>query len=425
MLEVCDDEQARGTEREEQAPLTEGETALERAPLLEDYWAGRGAFESSTEGLITEYPTQGQRDTLVQFLTRQLCEVGTNSTQRAAAHYIIGNINDDGLLEASIPEISGALGVSVEDAASALELVQQFEPAGIGARSSQEALLLQLERQGRHEGLAVRIVAQHLTRLGARRFSEIAQIEGVSVHQVREVFTLLRSLNPFPARGMFDDEDRGVTPEISIVKVGKSYVVVPREEVSHRLRVSGYYRALAQGPAALDRQARGYLQARIRGANWFIRCLYQRETTIRKIAEVIARIQGHFFDCGVEALRPMVLRDIAHELDLHESTISRAIADKYLSTPLGVFEFKFFFTPRIKTSRGEISTTTIRERLKSFIRSEDPTAPLSDQALAELLAQAEVRISRRTVTKYRESMGIPPSGLRREYTANSIDGDAA
>ncbi|NDC38039.1 MAG: RNA polymerase sigma-54 factor [Proteobacteria bacterium] len=325
------------------------------------------------------------------------------------------------MLEVSLEEIAVFASVSLQEATDALELVQKLEPAGVGARSMQESLWLQLERLGKHEELPGRLVQRHLAQLASHKFAEIAQREGVTLAEVRAALLVIRSLRPYPARGLFEGECQAVVPEVSIEKIGEGYVVIPRGELNPRLRVSSYYRTLVQSGAGLDRESRGYLSARLRGAAWFIRCIHQREVTIRKIAEVIARTQRHFLDFGFEALRPMVLRDVARELSLHESTISRAIAEKYLTTPQGIFEFKFFFTPRIKTARGEISTTTIRERLRNFIRTEDPQAPLSDQALAELLAQAEVRISRRTVTKYREALGIPPSALRKECAMNATE----
>lgn len=416
LLELDDEELvAPAPERGQDAlvaePGAEDSTSPQAEPL-EHIPEGESPYESSGDDRAEFATQQGQQRSLLQSLLQQLGESDATGPQRRAALQIIGNINDDGYLEVDIAQVSLAAQVSTHEAEQALAIVQQFEPAGIGARSLQETLLLQLERVGAHEGLAGTLVRRHLEAVSARRISEIVMIEGVPSAAVQRAIAFIRTLNPFPARGLFEDEQSIAIPEVTITKVAGRYEVLPRGEGSQRLRVSGYYRTLAQSAEALDRESRGYLNARIRGATWFIRCLYQREATIRKIAEVIARTQGHFFDHGFEALRPMVLRDVAQQVSLHESTISRAIADKYVSTPQGVFEFKFFFTPRIKTARGEISTTTIRERLRGFIRNEDPAAPFSDQALAELLARSQVRISRRTVTKYRESLGIPPSALR-------------
>jgi RNA polymerase sigma-54 factor len=360
-----------------------------------------------------DYPGMVSAETLQASLSRQLAELDLTAAERAAAEWIIGNIDEDGLLDGSLVEHVDKSGFTISQLECALLVVQGLEPSGIGASSATEALLIQIARLGVQDGLASRVVQYHLHLLATRRFADIARIERVSLNEVGAACSLICSLRPFPARGLYCETSPNIVPDLSIRKVGEDYVVVPSGEGAPKLRISRVYRELAANDSQVDRPVRAYLRARIKGANWFIRCLYQREQTIRKIAEVIAITQRAFFERGLEQLRPMALREIAPAVGVHESTVSRAIANKYIDTPRGVYEFKFFLTPRIRTELGDLSTSTIRERLRGMIQSEDRGSPLSDQQLAQQLASERMRISRRTVTKYRESLGIPPSAVRR------------
>lgn len=362
----------------------------------------------------SDYRAVISTETLQASLSRQLAELDLTAAERAAGGWIIGNLDEDGLLDGQLVEHAERSGFTMSQLESALLVVQGLEPAGIGATSVEEALLIQLARLGTEDGLAARLVEQHLRLLATRRFSDIARIEQVTVEEVVAAFNLIISLRPFPARGLYCEAAQSIVPDLSIRKIGEDYIVLPSGEGAPKLRISRVYQELAANDSKLERSARIYLQARIKGANWFIRCLYQREQTIRKIAEVIADTQRAFFDRGLEHLRPMALREIAPAVGVHESTVSRAIANKYIDTPRGVYDFKFFLTPRIRTELGELSTSTIRERLRALIESEDRATPLSDQRLAQQLASERMRISRRTVTKYRESLGIPPSAVRKD-----------
>jgi RNA polymerase sigma-54 factor len=295
-----------------------------------------------------------------------------------------------------------------------LERVQAFDPAGVGARSLSECLLIQLGQAGLGDSLAAVLVRDHMSALEARRFDKLSRELKVSLSDIAEATKTIATLEPKPGRDFGDGDIRYVTPDVYIHKVGDELVVTLNDEGLPRLRVSQFYRrVLGQGEAS---EAKGYIQDKMRAAAWLIKSIHQRQRTLYMVTQSIIKFQREFFEHGVSHLRPLVLKDVANDIGMHESTVSRATANKYAHTPQGIFELKYFFTSSLRSSDGEdVSAESVRKKIREIIGSEDPRRPYSDQSIAERLAKDSIDIARRTVAKYRELMGILPSSKRKQF----------
>jgi RNA polymerase sigma-54 factor len=328
---------------------------------------------------------------------------------------IIGNLNDDGYLEHELEAVAAELGVELAFAESVLRRVQLFDPVGVAARSLSECLLVQMRVAKVENPLALRIAERHLDLLQRKDYRGIARAEESSVEEVAVAARLIGSFEPRPGRAYSGDEPVYITPDIFVHKLGSEYHVVLNEDGMPRLRVSPTYRGVLGDKDPASKQTRDYVREKLRSAVWLIKSIHQRQRTIVRVMESILRFQRGFFDRGSEALRPLNLRDVADDIGMHESTVSRVTTNKYVQTPHGVFELKFFFNSSIRTSDGDsIASESVKEKIGKLIRSEDPRKPYSDQKLVELLRSENIDIARRTVTKYREALGILSSTRRRE-----------
>ena len=326
---------------------------------------------------------------------------------------IIYNLNDDGYLETPWKIWRRSLKCGVDAVEKVLRQVQRLDPPGVAARDLKECLYLQLANLGMEDSLAAQIVKLHLGLLEKHRYAEIAKATGVAVQLVSQAAKVISLLEPKPARDYGGQEAAYIVPDVVIHKMGDEYVVALNEEAVPRLRLSGYYqRVLHDGEASAE--TKGYLQERLRSAQWLVKSIYQRQQTIYKVASSIVKFQRDFFDHGISHLRHLVLKDVADDIGMHESTISRATANKYAHTPQGTFELKFFFTSSVKGASGEdVSAETVKEKIRRMVAGEDRRDPLSDQALAEILRRDQINIARRTVAKYRQALGILPSARRK------------
>jgi RNA polymerase sigma-54 factor len=326
---------------------------------------------------------------------------------------IIGNVDNDGYLGATVEEIASLAGVEPSRVEAVLAKVQEFDPPGVCARDLRECLLIQLHQLGLGESLAARIVREHLDTLESRRFEKLARDLGVSTGEVIEASKVVSSLEPKPGRNFGEAEARYVTPDVYVTKVGEDYVITLNDDGLPYLRVSNYYRKiLGSDPTG---EAKGYIQEKMRSASWLIKSIQQRQRTIHLVTQSIVKFQRDFFEKGVSGLRPLVLKDVANDIGMHESTVSRATSNKYVHTPQGTFELKFFFTSSLRAGAGEdVSSESVKQRIREMIQGEDARHPYSDQYIAELLAKENVDIARRTVAKYREMMAILPSSKRKQ-----------
>jgi len=291
-----------------------------------------------------------------------------------------------------------------------------FDPVGVAARDLRECLLIQLENLELGNSLAARIVSDHLSQLETKRYEKLARELGASVEEVVAASHVIGSLEPKPARGFEEEEIRTIIPDVCVEKIDDNYVVFLNDEGVPHLRVSSLYRRLAGQEGEEEGQARQYLQEKVRAATWLIKSIHQRQQTLYRVTQSIFKFQGDFLEHGVSQLKPMVLRDVAQEIGMHESTVSRATANKYVHTPQGLFELKFFFQSGLKAGNGEdVASESVREKIRGIISAEDPRKPYSDQDIAGLLGKEAIDIARRTVAKYREAMGILPSSKRRQH----------
>jgi RNA polymerase sigma-54 factor len=349
-------------------------------------------------------------ETLQEHLFSQIRFLDLSEPEEKVILHIVGNLNRDGYLCSDFDELARECEVDVDVVEKLMDVMRSLEPVGIGARNLQECLAIQLENMGYGNGLPHRLITTHLDRLEARKYEQIAKLEGVTIEQVFEALGVVRKLDPRPGRLFAEDETRYITPDVFVYKVGSEYVVSLNEDGLPKLRVSPYYLDLLKSGEVASKS---YLNERLKAASWLIKSIHQRQQTIFRVTESIMKFQREFLDHGISRLKPLVLKDVADDIGMHESTVSRVTTDKYVHTPRGVFELKFFFTTGIRTAQGEVSSSSIKEKIRNIIAKESPQHPVSDQEIVDLLKKEEVEIARRTVAKYREGLGIPSSSRRK------------
>jgi RNA polymerase sigma-54 factor len=324
---------------------------------------------------------------------------------------IIGNLDDDGYLRAELSEVAEACGASEARVEEALRLVQGFDPLGVAARSIQECLLLQLRRDAEPDPVTIEIVEHHFDDLARRRYADIARAFKLPLDRIMESIEEIQGLEPKPGRQFTPGDARPIAPDVTIQKVDGEYVVLLNDEGIPRLRVNRLYGRLLRGSAGEDR---AFVESRLRAARWLIQSVEQRQRTLRKVATSLVKFQREFLDRGVPSLRPLALRDVADDISMHESTVSRVTTNKYVETPQGLFELKYFFHSGIASKDGEmVSSVSVRKMIHDLVAAEDDGRPLSDQEIAKVLHDRGLTIARRTVAKYREELGILPSHQRR------------
>jgi len=335
--------------------------------------------------------------------------------QRPVAEMIIGNIDDAGYLRASVDELAFATNTPVEQIVEVLRVVQTFHPPGVGARDLRECLLLQLERAGRRQALEYTIVEQHMEALGRRRFPEIARALDQTVEEVQAASERISHLEPRPGRDFLPDDHLYVVPEVFVQKSGADYTISLNNEAVPHLRISNTYKDLMAQPNSTA-EVREYIREKIRAGKFLIKSLHQRQQTISNIAREIVERQREFMDKGVAQLRPMTMAQVAEAVGVHETTVSRAVSGKYIDTPQGVFEMKYFFTSGIPTASGVgMSNASVKGIIAEMIGQEDRAKPLSDEEIVKRLSATGIMIARRTVAKYRSELNILPSHLRKVY----------
>ncbi len=349
---------------------------------------------------------------LHEYLFWQLRMARLSDTQRRIGAEIIGDIDDNGYLTAeSIPTISARLLVTPEEVEDVRSRVLHFDPVGVAALSLEECLLVQAQVYYPDHLLVQRIIKGHLADLVGRASLTLHRRLGVTEAQLEEARELVTSLDPKPGRLYAGEDTQYVVPDVYVEKSGDGYVVLLNDDGMPKLRISSYYRSLVDRNITDD--TKDYLKKKLRSAVWFLRSIHQRQSTVRLVAESIVRFQKDFLDRGVCALRPLVLRDVAEEIRMHESTVSRVTSNKYMHTPQGLFPMKFFFNPRIESSGGEdLASEAVRDKIRDLISKEDPRQPLSDQQVVDFLAGQGIKLARRTVAKYRDQLGILPSSRR-------------
>lgn len=360
----------------------------------------------SFENLLTK------KGTLVDHLTWQLNLSKFEEDEIKVGIEIIGNIDDDGYLRSTVEDIARLCAVPEETAESALKKIQDFDPPGVAARDLRECLLNQVQQLGMQGSIVEYLLRDHLKDLETRRYKQISRALGVSVQDILNAAKVIAGLDPKPGHIFAHDDVQYISPDIFVYKVGDDYVVTLNDEGLPMLRINPYYSDVRI--KEMDSGTGEYVSDKMRSALWLIKSIHQRQRTIFKAAKSIVKFQREFLEKGIEYLRPLVLRDVAEDIGMHESTISRVTTSKYMHTPQGIFEMKYFFNSAISIAGGDfIASESVKRKIKELIEAEDPRKPLSDQTLAEMLAAGNINIARRTVTKYREMLRIGSSSERK------------
>jgi RNA polymerase sigma-54 factor len=360
----------------------------------------------SLEATLTSKPS------LTDHLVWQLKLNTLSEPQEKLGRLIIGNLDPNGYLnEVSLEELAQECELPLPDAEEVLKRIQAFDPIGVAARNLKECLLIQAVYAGEDDEIMVRIISDHLGNLEKKNYQAIARDLKQPLDEIYEAVKVISSFDPKPGRLYSDEEPVYITPDVYIHKIGDKYFVVPNDDGLPKLKISNFYRsALSCGP-----QAREYIQDKLRSAQWLIRSIQQRQRTIVKVTESILKFQREFFDRGINHLKPLILRDVAEDISMHESTISRVTTNKYVHTPQGIYELKFFFNSGINRTDGdEIASESVKNKIKDIISKEDNRKPFSDQKIVELLQDQNIEIARRTVAKYREQLGILSSSKRKQ-----------
>lgn len=377
-----------------------------------DYATPKGLIDNENRPSLESTATRGV--SLQEYLLDQLRLVETTDADKRILAHIIGNLDNDGYLTCEHEELCEACGCTVDELTAALEVLRSFEPVGVGARNLKECLLIQLDSLGLCDKLAADIVRNHLDKLERKKFDAIAKVEGCTMQDIAGAISIIQRLEPRPGRSFSDESPRYIEPDIYVQKMNGEYVVSLNDDGVPRLRINPYYADMLRDGDKDPTGQRAYISERVKAASWLIKSIHQRQQTIYRVAQSIVKYQTEFLDHGIERLKPLVLKEVADDIGIHESTVSRVTSNKYIHTPQGVFELKFFFTNGLKNVSGDsMSSSSIKERIKQLISGEDPNAPLSDQELVEALKKEQIDIARRTVAKYREGLGIESSSLRK------------
>ncbi len=396
---------------------------FEKLATLDEEWRDYMAQSSSYSGRSQEAKDKRQfffdsiatQETLQQNLIGQLNQTALNAADRKAAELIIGNIDDNGFLQDTPEEMTLNTGIPKEDFERMLALVQSFYPPGVGARDLRECLRIQLERVGKQNSLEYKIISEHMEDLGKRRFPEIARRMGMSVEKVQECANNIARLNPRPGQIFATAPPNYVLPDVTVEKIDGDYQVILNGEQIPHLRISNTYKDI-MAQDGNGSEVKDYIRDKIRSGKFLIRSIHQRQQTISNIAQQIVSRQRDFFEHGTSHLKPMTMKEIADAVGVHETTVSRAVSGKYMATPQGVFEMKYFFTSGYQTADGEsMSNTSVKEVILDLVKNEDGNGPLSDQEIVLILSERGIPIARRTVAKYRTELNILPSNMRRKY----------
>ena len=375
----------------------------------------RGSKEADEKRqfLFDSIPVQ---ETLQQNLIAQLNQTVLSADDRKTAELIIGNIDDDGFLQSTTEEMALNSGIPQDDFERVLGLIQTFYPAGVGARDLRECLLIQLRRQGKEHSLEHRIVSEHMDDLGRHRFLEIARRMAISVEDVQKAANNIARLNPRPGQVFAAAPQNYVLPDVIVEKVDGEYQISFNNEQIPHLRISNLYKDIIASGDAQSSDTKDYIRDKIRSGKFLIRSIHQRQQTIMNIAQQIVSRQRDFLEHGPSHLKPMTMAEVAEVVGVHETTVSRAVSGKYMATPQGVFDMKYFFTGGYQTATGEsLSNISVKQTILELVKHESGSAPLSDHEIVEILSERGIPIARRTVAKYRSELNILPSHMRRKY----------
>lgn len=377
---------------------------------------GKINFESEGKDTPKYEAFISHRESLSDHLLWQLLMNSPSQEEKKIGSLIIGNLNRDGYLDVSLEELARLSDATVDEVDDVLFLMQTFDPIGICARDLSECLLLQAKHFGLDNTLVTDIITNHIKDLENKNYKAICRSLKVSLDEVISAVSIIRGLEPKPGRQFSEEEPQYITPDIFVYKAEDDFVIVINDDGMPKLKVNSFYKKAISEGEEVTGQAKDYIQDKLRSAAWLIRSIHQRQKTIYRVMESILKFQREFFEKGIAYLKPMVLRDVAEDIGMHESTISRVTTNKYAYTPQGIFELKYFFNSSIKRVHGEaIASASVQEKIRQMIEGEDPRKPYSDSKMAEMLKRDNINIARRTVAKYREMLGVLSSNKRKQF----------
>ena len=377
---------------------------------------GRTHFETETKDSPGFETFIVRKESLNDHLLWQLLLSSPSKDEEQIGSLIIGNLNGDGYLVASVDEIAISCGFPVDRVEQVLSSLQTFDPPGVCARNLSECLLLQVKRLGLDNTILIDILTNHIKHLESMNYKAIRRALKVSLEDVVSAINVIKGLEPKPGRVFSDEEPQYITPDIYVYKFEDEFVIMLNDDGMPRLRLNSYYRDAIRRGEKISDEAKDYMKDKMHSATWLIRSIHQRQRTIYKVMESILSFQYDFFEKGIAYLKPMVLRDVAQNIGMHESTISRVTTNKYAHTPQGILELKYFFNSSINRVHGEaIASTSVQGKIRKVIENENPQKPLSDDKISKLLKNDNIDIARRTVAKYREAMGVLSSSQRRQF----------
>jgi RNA polymerase sigma-54 factor len=363
--------------------------------------------------------TLKEETSLSEYLLWQLSLAVHTDVEKQIGAYLIGNLDDSGYLQCSAEEAAAVLEVAPEQVERVLAMVRSFDPPGVGACDLQECLMIQLSHLGMQDSLAGRIVESYLERLDERQFQRIARELDVSLEEVIAAVKLVRELDPKPGDRYNVDRVEYIVPDVIVAKVGDDYQVMLNDDGMPRLRINSLYQGILRRGDGIQHDTKDYLEEKFRSAVWLMKSIEQRRQTLLKVATSLCKFQRDFLDQGLSGLKPLVLKDVADDIGMHESTVSRVTTNKYIHTPQGVFELKFFFHSGLDSFGGDaMSSVSVKEIIRKAVVAEDARKPLTDQQLVKLLEQQDIKIARRTIAKYRQELRIPPASRRKRLFAS-------
>ncbi len=377
---------------------------------------GRTSFEIERKDAPAYETFIAGKKSLYDHLLWQLMMTLPTKEEEDIGSLIIGNINRDGYLEVTVDEIAEMSDFTPENIIEVLTKLQTFDPIGVCARDLSECLLIQANHLGLSDSIIIEIITRHLKHLENKNYKAICRALKITIKDVVSAVEVIKMLEPKPGREYSDEEPQYISPDIYVYEYEDEFVIILNDDGMPKLRINPYYKKAVSRGEKIASETKDYLQDKMRSAAWLIRSIHQRQKTIYKVMESILAFQKDFFEKGIAYLKPMVLRDVAQDIEMHESTISRVTTNKYAYTPQGIFELKYFFNSSISRVHGEaIASTSVQDKIKKIIESENPKKPYSDDKISKLLKEANINIARRTVAKYREMIGVLSSNKRKQY----------
>jgi len=378
--------------------------------------SGRTHFEAEKKDTPNFESFVAHKESLREHLLWQLLMLSLTQEEEKIGSLIVGNLNEDGYLEASIQDLVEMSGSDPDKIEKTLSLMQTFDPIGVCSRNLGECLLIQARHFGLDNTIVTQIIENHLNHLENKNYKAIAKSLKINIEDVIVAVQVIKGLEPRPGRQFVEEEAQYINPDVFVYKLENEFVIVVNDDGMPKLHVNNFYKNAFKDDGNFSDDAKEYVHEKMRSATWLIRSIHQRQKTIYRVMESILKFQRSFFEKGIAYLKPMVLRDVAEDIGMHESTISRVTTNKYVHTPRGIFELKYFFNSSIQRVEGDaIASASVQDKIKQLIESEDPKKPFSDDKISKLLKESNICIARRTVAKYREMMRVLPSNKRKEF----------